>query len=182
MRENLTKLTILLVLVGALQMSGCASVFPLQTIPFNLESSGILDVAPGENATKKFIIPDFYAGGFNFAACSFAIGANAVSVVLDGAPGKGLVNQQTNTLTIDVWIDGPGNEATVGDTGERYGPFNVVLDDALNVVSISSPPISLSADTARFLNGGSFVMSISANANFSGQVRISQLDLIVQVG
>lgn len=182
MRKNLVALTVVAFVIGGWQVSGCASLIPPQTFPFSLGSSGNFDVQAGVAKQNVLTVTNFDTLGFTVGSGSLKINTDAITVTPSGTPGKGLVNQQTNTLTIEVRVDATGSEDTVCDTGELYGPFTVELDDNYNVVSVTPSTVTLSANAVSLLNSGAFVMCIDLLANFDGQVTISQFEFTVQIG
>jgi|GEM_PF-1990918 len=180
MRKNLTGLAVLLGIAGGLQVSGCVVLPPItQQLP--LGSSGTFEVEAGVPKVNTFSYGGFDAQGATFRTGSFKINPSAITVTPGGTSGKGAVNLQANTLTVEVRIAGAGEESTVCESGELYGPFSVELDENYNVVSIDPSSVTLKPSTVSLLNEGAVVLCITVEASFDGVVSISQFELTVSV-
>lgn len=184
MKRNLVALAGMAVMVAVLQVSGCVSLIPPQTIPFNLPvASRSFDVEAGVPAKNTLTITDFDTSGFAIVAGSMTIDPAAITVTPDSsATGKGRVNLQARTLTVVVILGAPETEESVCDDGEQYGPFAIELDEDFVATSITPPTIAFTDNAVSLLNGGSFVLCIEVEADFDGHVQIDRLVFTVSVG
>lgn len=183
MKRKLVSLSGVAVMVAVLQVSGCVSLIPPQTFPFNLGSSGGFDVEAGVAKQNVLTVTDFDTGGFNIVAGSMTIDPAAITVTPDSnATGKGRVNLQARTLTVVVKLGAPGTEETVCDDGEQYGPFTVELDEDFVVTSITPSSVTFTDSAVSLLNGGTFVLCVEVEADFDGQVEIDQFVFTVSLG
>lgn len=183
MKRNLLSTTGLAVMIGVLQIGGCAALIPPQTFPFNLGSSGTFQVEAGVAKSNVLTVTDFDTGGFNIVSGSMTIHPSTITITPDAdATGKGTVSLQARTFTIDVQLGAPGTEETVCDDGEQFGPFSVELDEDFNVVSITPSSVNFSQSAVDLLNGGSFVLCITVDADFNGTIDVDQFVFTVSVG
>ena len=184
MKRKLVALSGVAVMVAVLQVSGCVSLIPPQTIPFNLPvASRGFDVEAGVAKQNVLTVTDFDTGGFNIVAGSMTIDPAAITVTPDSnAPGKGSVNLQARTLTVTVKMGAPETEDTVCDDGEQFGPFTVELDEDFVVTSITPSSVTFTDSAVSLLNGGTFVLCVEVEADFDGQVEIDQFVFTVSLG
>lgn len=183
MKRKLVTLSGLAVMVGVWQVSGCASLIPPQTFPFNLGTSGIFQSEASVAKQNVLTVTDFDTAGFAIVSGSMSIDPSTITITPDADPtGKGTVSLQARTFTIDIQLDAPGTEETVCDDGEQLGPFAVELDEDFNVVSITPSSVNFSQSAVDLLNGGSFVLCITIEADFSGTIDVDQFVFTVRVG
>ena len=183
MKRKLVALSGLAVMVAVWQVSGCASLIPPQTFPFNLGTSGIFQAEPGVAKQNVLTVTDFDTAGFAIVSGSMSIDPSTITITPDAdQTAKGTVSLQARTFTIEVQLGAPGTEETVCADGEQFGPFEVTLDEDFNVVSITPPSVTFSENAVGLLNGGSFVLCITVEADFNGTIDIDQLVFTVRVG
>lgn len=102
-------------------------------------------------------------------------------VPADAGNGKATVHlQSTDTAVITWWVGPLGDEETVCETGEKYGPFTVTLDSNGRPVSVDTAWVELTPQSRDWYNAGQFSMCIQMEATRAGTMSIESLamDLI----
>lgn len=183
MKRTLVSISGLAVMVAVLQVSGCVALIPPQTFPFNLGLSGTFEVEACSAEANTLIVTDFSTGGFTIASGTMTIDPGTITVTPDAEQtGECPGSSEARTFTIEVRLGAPGTEATVCDDGEQFGPYVVELDDDFNVVSITPSSVTLSQNAVDLLNGGSFVLCITVDTDFSGTIVVEQFLFTVTLG
>ncbi len=104
--------------------------------------------------------------------------------VMPAAEGKGHGAdslQSTETALITWWAGPIGDEDTVCETGEKYGPYTVTLDATGRPVSVDTAWVELTPRSTDWYNAGQFSLCIQMEATIAGTMSIESLamDLIL---
>jgi len=170
-----------LVVVAALsgwQIGGCAgSLSP--TVPINLDlgaEMGSFEAQAGVPVrhTEARI---FTTQGYKVGRGSIELDPSDITVTpAASAGGKGAVNlQETSVLTVTVWVASQDELATVCESGEQYGPFEVTLDADFVPTAIAPSRVTLSANTIVLLNSEAFSLCIEVVSPINATVTIATL-------
>lgn len=83
--------------------------------------------------------------------------------------GKAIVHLQSTATAVLTWWVGPiGDEDTVCETGETYGPYTVTLDADGRPVSVDTEWVELTQQSREWYNAGQFSMCIQIEATRAG--------------
>ena len=159
---------------------GCAR--PFIPIPITLggETGLVFNVEPGTPSSRNLPVTLELTSDLAVGSAELRLGADNITFEPSGA-GKGAVAAQGATTTVEVTIRIAGSDEleTVCDSGEEYGPFEVVFDAELDVVSIDPSTVTLSETTVALINSGALSLCIDVVSTAGGTVTINGYTIVV---
>jgi len=173
--------TVLLVLVGGVQIAGCQSLIPLVAVPVSLSAKqSQIDLVAGDQSVTCDTINFVSNSSFTIGRGTFEIDPSALSfITIETTPtGKSLAAQAIeNTIMFTAFIAPATAGDTAVDVGDMYGPYTIVLDNNFQPVSVSPSAITLTQETVDLLNAGSFSLCLQIDSSVSGAFAISTVTL-----
>ena len=167
--------------IAAWQLGGCAgglaNLVPKIPIPIDLGGGlGTFEAHAG-TPVRNMGSASFDTQQYTIGSGSIVLDPSDITVTPTAGPGaKGAVNlQQTSTLEVTVWIAPADQQATVCDTGEQYGPFDVTLDANYVPTAISPASVTLTATTIGLLNAGGFSLCLELISPIDATVTIASM-------
>ena len=148
------------------------------------EALGSFQLQPGvpqANSGAFDIMVPF--GPYETIGVDLADTSELVSVMLAvEGDGKGTVPlQSTGTAVLTWWVGPIGDQDTVCETGEKYGPYTVTLDANGRPVSVDTAWVEFTPRSTDLYNTGQFSLCIQMEATMAGTMIIESLamDLIL---
>jgi len=158
---------------------GCA---PIRVaVPVDFEGDGLsFDVVAGQPTSKSGPVSGFDSpveiggGAIGFNASDFTIVADD----FDDQKQAALL-QAGGALEITVHLGPADSQATVCETGDTYGPFEVTLDENNVPQSVSPSTVILEQSSIDLLNAGVFSYCLEIVSPVSGEVIVGAMQFNV---
>jgi hypothetical protein len=173
----MTRISMMVVAIaGGLQVSGCASIVPLQPVNFPLGPGlGDFELQADQPLTKSGTA-DFEAP-VTLRRGTLRINPDAIMFTpADTSNQKGRTTfQSTTTIVVTVWIAELEDLDNVFDVGDEYGPYTITFDENFVPVSVSPPTITLTPNTIALLNSGQFSIGFEVVSPVDGTLVVGSL-------
>jgi hypothetical protein len=160
-------------------ISGCAPIRVPVPVEFDGGAGLQFDVIAGQSKSEARTANLTVAREFGSGAIQLNVDEIIVSPTDEGNKVSATL-QATQVPEVTVHLGGFDDLATVCDTGESYGPFEVTLDENFQPVSISPASVTLSQISIELLNTGKFSFCLDVLSPVSGSVVIEGMTF--QVG
>lgn len=150
------------------------------TVPIELTSGlGTFEAQAGQPERRTGSVT-FSTSGGDPGAGSFAVDLEAIEVTPTGG-GKNAILFQGGELVVTAFIDSIDNLETVCETGERYGPYTITLDESNVPVSVDPATIELSETTLELFAAGEFSLCIEVVSPFDSTVTIENFEVELEL-
>jgi len=137
------------------------------------------NVALTGGATQQVVYSKTLPGQTAFTGLSLDLATAIANTTLTfPVPKPGLRAAPTKgTATLNAWVAGAGEEATVCGGGIPYGPFTITWDAASASGSVDSPTVAVTQSTLSIVNTGSFTLCVEVTPTLTASASVARVGL-----